>query len=131
MLPEFNDAVTINTEVAPSKTFAIDSENGRIAGMIDELEAVKQAAAIILDIDRFEYPTLSWNFGHEMRQLFGEPMDFAAIEAERFIKEALTQDDRIIDVVDFEFTEDGGNLMASYRIVSIFGDFTNETEVEI
>lgn len=127
MLPEYNNVVTINTEVLPSKTFSI-AEN---AGMIDELEAVKQAVEIILDVNRYESPVLPWSFGNEMRNLIGEPMDFAAIESERYIKEALVQDDRIIDVIDFEFTENGGALLASYRVMTIYGDFTRETEVSL
>lgn len=127
MLPEYNNAVTINTEVLPSKTFSI-AEN---AGMIDELEAVKQAVEIILDVNRFESPILPWSFGNEMRNLIGEPMDFAAIESERYIKEALKQDDRITDVIDFEFAENGGALLASYRVVTIYGDYTRETEVSL
>lgn len=127
MLPEYNYAVAINTEVLPSKTFSI-AEN---AGMIDELEAVKQAVEIILDVNRYESPILPWSFGNEMRNLIGEPMDFAAIESERYIKEALVQDDRIIDVIDFEFTENGNKLLASYRVVTVYGDFTRETEVSL
>lgn len=127
MLPEYNNAVTINTEVLPSKTFSI-AEN---SGMIDNLEAVKQAVEIILDVNRYESPLLPWSFGNEMRNLIGQPMDFAAIESERYIKEALVQDDRIIDVIDFEFTENGGALLASYRVVTIYGDFTRETEVSL
>lgn len=128
MLPEYNEAVTINTDVLPSKTFSI-TENK--TGMIDGLEAVKQAADIILDVNRYESPILPWSFGNEMRNLIGQPMDFAAIESERYIKEALVQDDRIIDVIDFEFTENGGALLASYRVVTIYGDFTRETEVSL
>lgn len=127
MLPEYNNAVTINTEVLPSKTFSIDENSG----MIDNLEAVKQAVEIILDVNRFESPILPWSFGNEMRNLIGEPMDFAAIESERYIKEALKQDDRITDVIDFEFIEDGNKLLASYRVVTIYGDFTRETEVSL
>lgn len=127
MLPEYNNAVTIDTEVLPSKTFSID-EN---AGMIDNLEAVKQAVEIILDVNRYESPILPWSFGNEMRNLIGKPMNFAAIESERYIKEALKQDDRITDVVDFEFTENGGALLASYRVVTIYGDYTRETEVSL
>jgi phage baseplate assembly protein W len=127
MLPEYSNVVTIDTEVLPSKTFSI-AEN---AGMIDNLEAVKQAVEIILDVNRYESPILPWSFGNEMRNLIGEPMDFAAIESERYIKEALKQDDRITDVVDFEFTDNGGALLASYRVTTIYGDFTRETEVSL
>jgi len=126
MLPEYNNAVTINTEAQPSKTFPIGSP-----GYIDQIEAVKQAVAIILDVARFDNPVVSWNFGHELNQLIGQPMELVIPEAERYIREALTQDDRINDVVDFEFTEQGSKLLANYRVVTIYGDFTQESEVSL
>lgn len=131
MIPGGSETILAETAVKPSLTFAIDSENNRIVGKIDGLEAVKQAAAIILDINRFEHEILSWNFGNEMRKLIGKPIDYVIPEAERYIKEALTQDDRINDVVNFEFTSDKGKLYASYTIISIFGSFTKETEVVV
>jgi len=129
VIPGGSETVFAEIQEIPSKTYALDSENKRIAGYIDGLEAVKQAAAIILDINRFEHEILSWNFGNETRKLIGQPMDFAIIEAERYIREALIQDDRITDVIDFEFTPGKGKLYTQYRIVSVFGDFTQETEV--
>lgn len=126
MIPGGSEAIFAAVQEIPSKTFPIGS-----SGYIDNLEAVKQAVEIILDVNRFESPILPWSFGNEMRNLIGEPMDFAAIESERYIKEALKQDDRITDVVDFEFTENGGALLASYRVVTIYGDYTRETEVSL
>ncbi len=125
MLPEYEE-VTINTNALPSKTFPIGS-----SGYIDQIEAVKQAVSIILDVNRFDNPTVSWNFGNELNQLIGQPMELVIPESERYIREALTQDDRINDVVDFEFTEQGSKLLANYRVVTIYGDFTQESEVNI
>ena len=126
MIPGGSEAIFAAVQEIPSKTFPIGSP-----GYIDNLEAVKQAVEIILDVNRYESPILPWSFGNEMRNLIGEPMDFAAIESERYVKEALKQDDRITDVIDFEFTESGGALLASYRVVTIYGDYTRETEVSL
>lgn len=126
MKPGGAETILAETVEKPSKTFAIGSP-----GYIDQIEAVKQAVMVILDVARFENPTVSWNFGNEMNQLIGQPMEIVIPESERFIREALTQDDRITDVVDFEFTQQGSALLAFYRVVTIYGDFTNETEVSL
>lgn len=129
MIPKNSDVILMGTKRIPSKTFAIAGD--RLTEYIDNIEAVKQAILIILDINRFEYPILSWNFGNEMRKVIGEPMEYAMIKAEQYIKEALMQDDRIEDVVDFEFEVVRHKLLASYRVITIFGDLNNETEVNI
>ena len=44
MIPEVEaDMIDIEVETEPSRTYALDIENGRIRGIADELEAVKQA----------------------------------------------------------------------------------------
>lgn len=126
MIPDGSGDIIFDVVEKPSKTFPIGSP-----GYIDQIEAVKQAVLVILDVNRFDNPVVSWNFGHELNKLLGQPMDLAITEAERYIREALTQDDRINDVVDFEFTQQGSSLLASYRILTIYGDFTQESEVSI
>lgn len=126
MIPGGSETIFAETVEKPSKTFAIGSP-----GYIDQIEAVKQTVLVILDVNRFDNPVVSWNFGNELNKLLGQPMDLAITEAERYIREALTQDDRINDVVDFEFTKQGSSLLASYRILTIYGDFTQESEVSI
>lgn len=39
----------------------------------------------------------------ELQDLIGKPMDYVMVEVERRITEALTQDDRIDSVDNFEF----------------------------
>ena len=83
-------------EIETSNTYAICGD--RITGYIDGLEAIKQAVYLILNTERFEYIIYSWDYGVELYDLFGEPIDFVKSELKRVIKEALEQDDRIIDV---------------------------------
>lgn len=115
-------------EIETSNTYAICGD--RITGYIDGLEAIKQAVYLILNTERFEYIIYSWDYGVELYDLFGEPIDFVKSELKRVIKEALEQDDRIIDVNDFVFEVRKKNILnVKFTVNSIFGDFESEKEV--
>ena len=136
MIPKNSSAVMeiagTQATVKPSKTFYLDIENNRIVGMVDNLDAVKQAVLLILGTNRFEHPIYSWNYGIESRKLIGKPMSFVIPELERYVKEALLQDDRITEVKDFSFTRiDRGKLGATFTVVSVFGSFPSEKEVSV
>ena len=64
--------------------------------------------------------------------LYGEPISYVCPELERRITEALTWDDRIEDVSDFEFdTSVKGIVHASFIVHTVFGDIDAEKEVNI
>jgi len=84
----------------PSLTWKLDFENKRITQMIDGLEAVKQAAFVILETERFRYLIYSFNFGSELQGLIGKSPLLVRSEIQRLVREALLQDDRITDVRD-------------------------------
>ena len=49
MIPKVdNDLLTLEVETQPSLTYALDIEHGRIRGMVDELESLRQAIYLIL-----------------------------------------------------------------------------------
>jgi hypothetical protein len=52
-------------------------------------------------------------------------------ELPRRIKEALTQDNRIEDVVDFKFEQNGKRLHTTFTVVSNVGNISTELEVEV
>ena len=115
-------------EIETSNTYAICGD--RITGYIDGSEAIKQAVYLILNTERFEYIIYSWDYGVELYDLFGEPIDFVKSELKRVIKEALEQDERIIDVNDFVFEVRKKNILnVTFTVNSIFGDFESEKEV--
>ena len=93
----------IEFEKQPSRTYKMSIDNLIINGFCDGLEAVKQAIYKILNTERYEYSIYSWNYGIELKDLYGEPLDYAYAELERRITEALMWDKRILSVVDFEF----------------------------
>ena len=117
----------------PSKTYVMDIDGDRIVGtMTDEIEAVKQAIYKILNTERYRYPIYSWNYGVELADLFGKPIAYVLPEIPRRIKEALVADDRIIDVTAFELSHDKrGNILAKFKVITIFGNFDAGKAVKI
>lgn len=113
----------------PSKTYAIVGD--KIMGMIDDLEAVKQAIFLILNVERYEHLIYSWNYGIELKELIGEDIAYAYPEIKRRTTEALIQDDRILDVDDFEFVKDKEGVEVSFVVHTIYGDLLEEMGVVI
>ncbi len=133
MLPEVeNDGLLIDFEevVEPSNTFKINNELDRCYGTVDELEAMKQAIFLMLNIERYDYLIYSWNTGFETNDLIGQPTVYVASEVKRRIREALLQDDRITEVDTFEVTTNKNKVHVQYTAHTIFGEITAEKEVD-
>lgn len=112
-------------EVMPSKTWDIDFETGRVKGMIDEIDAVKQAIYCILRTERYEYLIHSRDYGIELNRLYGKDKRFVLPELQRYICEALYQDDRIVNISGFEFTNTKRNFGLKFRVETVFGQTIN------
>ena len=132
MIPSI-DIITheINEITYPTKTYKIDLASNRIDGDVDDLEAVKQAVYLILSSERYKHIIYSWDYGVELLDLFGKPMPYVIAELPRRIKEALLQDDRILDVVDFQFTKQGKRLNTTFTVVTDSGNIPTALEVEV
>lgn len=114
----------------PSRTFEMNVSDEVIRGYADELKAVKQAVFKILQTERYENLIYSGNYGVELADLFGQPVSYVQPELERRITEALTQDERVISVGDFDFSnERKGELRVTFRVKSVFGEFSGERSV--
>src|SRR5690606_27931875 len=59
------DAATAEVR-QPSRTYKLEFARGRVAGMTDGLDAIKQAVYKILQTDRFRYEIYSFDYGHEL-----------------------------------------------------------------
>lgn len=103
----------------------------RINGYTDGLDAVLQSVYLILSTERYQFIIYSWDYGVELLDLFGKPMPYVMSELPRRITEALTQDDRITDVVDFEFEIKGKELLATFKVVTDIGIIDTELEVSV
>ena len=120
----------------PSKTYKIfidgfTPNNDQISGYIDDLDAVKQAIYLILNTEKYEFPIYSWDYGIELIDLYGQPIPYVLSELERRITEALTQDDRISEVNNFEYDKEGHRLHVKFNVITDFGSIDSEMEVDV
>lgn len=117
-------------EEQPTHTYKMNLETNRIRGYTDDLEAMRQAIFKILMTERYQYIMYSWNYGIELIDLYGEPITYVVPELERRITEALTWDERIESVDNFEFnTSKKGVIHVLFTAHTIFGDVQAEREV--
>lgn len=117
-------------EQIPSRTYWL--VNGRIAGWIDDLEAMRQAIGKTLHTERFTWPIYTDNYGIELRTLIGEDMDLVIAEIERLVTEALSVDERIIEVSNFNVIKESRNsILVFFFVATIFGQIRIEQEVAV
>lgn len=131
MLPKTGNILEQDFEVAerPSRTYRLNAD--AVTGRVDQLEAVKQAVYCILNIERYDWLIYSWNYGVELKDLFGKPIGLVKSKIKKRIKEALMQDDRIQGVDAFSFAANGRRLSVRFTVHSIYGDMQAEKEVKI
>lgn len=116
----------ITEEQETSRTWRLDFEKGRVVGMIDELEAVKQAVLKIIKTERFQYLVYSFDYGIEMQNMLGKSPLYVQTELRRRIHEALTQDDRIQSIEGLTMDVNGDELTARFTVVTNYGSFDTE-----
>lgn len=115
----------------PWATHKLDIEGQRVAGMTDKREALRQAVYLILNVERYAYPIYSRNYGSELVDLIGQPMDYAMSEMKRRITDALMQDDRITGVDDWTFETGRKSVLVRFTVYTIYGELEATKEVEI
>lgn len=95
-----DESESVEDAQLPSKTWAIDFENGRIGGFIDGDLALRQSVKKALYTERNKYPIYSDAYGNELQDLIGQGLTSGFLNAEvpRMVEEALIYDDRITDV---------------------------------
>lgn len=119
-------------ETQPDYTYKLNADAERIAGYVDELEAYKQAVHKILNTERYEHIIYSWDYGIELKELFGQPIPYVVPELERRITEAVMADDRTENVSNFDFdTSERGVVHVKFTAESILGSVEIEKDVAI
>lgn len=84
-----------------------------------------------MQTERYDYVIYSWNYGIEIRDLIGEPIPYVYAELERRVTDALLQDDRITDVIDFDFSNTDESVLMKFTVVSNLGEFESEMSVNV
>lgn len=117
------------TSFKPSLTYQI--KGNHIEGMIDGIEAVRQAIELILSTERFEWVIFSTDYGIETKDLIGKDRELIRGDLERRVSECLAEDDRITGISDFVIDFDRENANVTFTANTIFGDVPEERSVEI
>lgn len=118
------------TDENPTLTFQV--YHHRIRNKFDGLSAMKQAVDKILYTERFVYPIYSDQYGNDLPDLIGKNINYAKVEAERMIIEALEADDRVINVTIDKLTEvDRDTLAIEGTCYTVYGDIAIDREVNI
>lgn len=113
----------------PSLTWYINKETNRIRGETDGLEAVRQAVEIILNVERFRWQIYSPNSGMQWAGLIGQNPGYVASEVQRRIKDALSTDERVLGISNFEYTMNGNDFVCSLTVNTVYGN--TQTTVEV
>ena len=118
MIPEQTiDLTNLEIENQPSRTYKLDFERKRIGGMIDNEQAIMQMVMKILYTERYAYVIYSSQYGVELDRMIGQDYDFIVSDLERTITEALTADDRVIDITDFQTNKIGVDIETEVAIL--------------
>ena len=130
MLPDYNTIYQQDNTI-PSKTYYINRNTNRISGYIDDKDAIDQAIYLILSTERYESVIYNWYYGTEFDSLVGKDRDFVKSELKRRIAEAILEDDRILDVTDFDisFNKDVANVV--FLVETNIGDININWEVNL
>lgn len=108
-----------------SRTYYLDKQNERIISITDDyIKAVEQAVYMILSIERYDYVMYSWNYGIELRDLFGRERQYVIPMLTTRIKEALIQDERIESVGEFKISINKSVYSVSFKVSTQHGDIT-------
>jgi len=127
-----NIDISIDTEqqdIQTSRTYKI--VNNRIIGITDGIESLNQAIYKIINTERFEYLIYSTNYGIEKQNMMSGnyTRELTETELRRNIKEALLEDERILDVKDFIFSFNNDSVNVEFTVDSVFGETRVKKEV--
>lgn len=132
IIPQNDIKEDFTIEEKSNKTYKLNIEKNTIEGKCEGIDAIKQTIYCILNTERFEYLMYSWDYGVEIKKLIGEQSTYVIPELERVIKEALKQDDRIEDVIEFTFKQTNKNtITATFKVITTLGDIMIEKEVSV
>ncbi len=115
----------------PSLTWFIDKTTNRIQGTADGFAAVQQAVEIILNVERFRWQIYSPNTGMQWDGLIGQDPGYVASEIQRRMLDALTMDDRIRGISNFEYSVSGNSMTCSVTVNTVYGETQTTVEVNL
>ena len=98
---------------------------------MDGQAAVRQAVEIILNVERFRLQIYRPYSGMEWDGLIGQDPGYVGAELQRRVIDALTVDDRVTGISNYEYTVDGNSLHATFTVNTVYGSFDESQEVTL
>ena len=120
-------------EELPSKTYKLDLDNGRIAGYVDEQEAVRQAIRKALITPRFKCLIYDDQYGSEIRDAViskDATREYTETVLPEFIEDCLLPDTRILEVFDINIEFENERAYIDFKCDTIFGLVSVEEVIE-
>lgn len=121
----------VNFQNQPSLSWYINKETNRIEGTVDGQAAVRQAVEIILNVERFRWQIYRPYSGMEWEGLIGQDPGYVGAELQRRVIDALTVDDRVTGISDYDYTVDGASLSAVFTVNTVYGSIAESLEVPL
>ena len=124
----------VNVLSYPNRTFKMNTDVKRFSGKIDEENtesAIRQSVFCMLNTQRYNSEIYSNDYGFEYQDLIGQDVDYICAVLPSRIKEALTMDDRIEDITDFDISVKNKSVFAKFTVVTADEDVEIDTEVNI
>lgn len=121
----------VNFQNQPSLSWYINKETNRIEGTVDGQAAVRQAVEIILNVERFRWQIYRPYSGMERDGLIGQDPGYVGAELQRRVIDALTVDDRVTGISDYDYTVDGSSLFAVFTVNTVYGSIAESLEVPL
>ena len=121
----------VNFQNQPSLSWYINKETNRIEGTVDGQAAVRQAVEIILNVERFRWQIYRPYSGMEWDGLIGQDSGYVGAELQRRVIDALTVDDRVTGISDYDYTVDGSSLSAVFTVNTVYGSIAESLEVPL
>lgn len=117
-----------------STDYNFDLETQQIRGMVEGKECLKRWIQRAVMIERNAYPQYTSDFGVELEHLKGKSYDFAILNIEKTIREALLIHEDIENVYDFTYGRVPGQkdaVFVSFKVNSIYGAIEQQTKVQL
>ncbi len=117
-------------EEETSRTYKLDLDSGRIIGFVDDLDAVEQAIRKAVATPRFDCLIYDDQYGSETGcadMALGATEEYRRSAIEGFIRDALSQDTRILEVGEFEIEFVDDEAYVSFSVSTIFGEIKLDT----
>lgn len=121
----------VSFQSQPSLSWYINKETNRIEGTVDGQAAVRQAVEIILHVERFRWQIYRPYSGMEWDGLIGQDPGYVGAELQRRVIDALTVDDRVTGISDYDYTVDGSSLSAVFTVNTVYGSIAESLEVPL